>query len=784
MKKMDIENLVRKQDWLRTPAGRDWRDGMLLGNGDLGSMASAPDGLEWIINKTDIFDPTVETAMLDKRLPHHLVMEHIKKQTCKNSLFLYDAENAPHKGLCHRETISAACLRMRFWGGIGWAAPALPKVSSHLELFDGMLTETLESSGIYAAVHSFIPRDTHALCIRITGSTQPHFLTLSRIENSQLPPPQWHQQGEIRGFTQTLPGGQHEYAVAICMQNDRDAVWGEALGNGLKMSQSGDADCFVVVRSSLECASPWQEACREILALKKCGWAKLCEKHQAWWHNYWQKSYADFGRESEIQRYYTFSLYEVASSFAQAPMPGLNGLGFGPLDAQTPGVYAQGYTHDQNAQIPALAMMPINRIELIHALTGTYLKVMETLRKQTRQLFGTAGICLPLAMNQLGMEYPTRAYRYTLCGSAYTGFVLSQAWQYSQDIALLKEHIYPLLREFVIFYTGLMQPGEDGVYHLDWSVPPEIFRFTRDETATLALLKPCLKTAIEASELLHTDHEKRQTWQNIFDNYPEFAKTPQGALWLGPDIPLDHYFFGGHLWYPFYPCAVVTDPETIRKTADLIEKQCVERSYTDPEEGMHYNHEWSEYLNTSAALWRGEREKGWQGIYRFLRLFAKENGLFAHDPIIIGDVKKAEHNAEKYAHRLQNGRIFCDGKILTEDNPEIPHPHCVTDNPEAKKAAPPVLEGSSSFLLLTAHALVQCFDGIVRLFPGVPDDFTGAFENYLVQGGFAVSAEMINGKVSGYCIRAQVGGWLRWVDPVTGEQRKQKLAAGECVKES
>ena len=84
MKKMDIENLVRNQDWVNTPAGRDWRDGMLLGNGDLGSMASAPDGLEWIINKIDVFDPTVETAMLDKRLPHKQVMEHIEKQPCKN----------------------------------------------------------------------------------------------------------------------------------------------------------------------------------------------------------------------------------------------------------------------------------------------------------------------------------------------------------------------------------------------------------------------------------------------------------------------------------------------------------------------------------------------------------------------------------------------------------------------------------------------------------------------------------------------------------------------------
>ena len=781
MELMNIEQLVRRQDWIRSPAGKDWRDGMLLGNGDLGAMASAPEGLEWIINKIDVFDPTVEQEMLDKRLPHQEIMRRIAENGIKNSLFLYKEEDAPHVEPCQRDTVSAAKLQLRFWGGLGWAAPATPLASSHLSLYDGLLTERLDSCGIHAEVLSFIPRGTHALCIRIHNAMQPHCLTLSRPENYRLAKPKWRKDGDIHGFTQTLPDKKNEYAVAILMHGGHAEDWDVSRGNGQTMSQSGDADCFVVVRSSFECATPWREACRELRELKKIGWDKLNEKNSSWWRRYWHKAYADFGKETEIQRYYTFSLYEIAACFEKAPMPGLNGLGFGPLDSQTSGVYSQGYTHDQNAQIPSLALMPVNRVDFIRALTQTYWNIRHTLREQTKKQFGCDGIFLPLAMNQLGVEYPTRAYRYTICGSAYTGFVLSQAWHYSRDIELLKKHIYPLLREFVMFYAEIMHRDANGVYHLDWSVPPEVFSFTRDETATLALLKPCIETAIEASEILETDSEKRKEWQCLLANYPEFAHTPQGALWLGPDIPDDHYFFGGHLWYPFYPTAVETRQDIIQKTGELIETQCVERSYSDTEDTMHYNHEWSEYLNTSAAFWRGEKAKGWQGIMRFLRLFAKENGLFSHDPIVIGDEKKAEANARKNAHFLKNNRLFCDGQPLTEDNPEIPHPHCVSANLDAKKMAPPVMEGSSSFILLTSHALLQSHDGIIRLFPGVPDDFTGSFERYLAKGGFEVSAKMVDGKVTDYCIRATVDSTLRWIDPMNGRLRKRNLSAGETV---
>ena len=130
------------------------------------------------------------------------------------------------------------------------------------------------------------------------------------------------------------------------------------------------------------------------------------------------------------------------------------------------------------------------------------------------------------------MEYPTRSYRYTLCGSAYTGMVISLAWKYSQDMELLKDHIYPLLRELVIFHQGILSRDEKGTYHLDWSVPPEIFTLTRDECAMTAMFKVALETAIETSALLGRDAAKRKEWSEILAHYPPIPKTPEGAFFM------------------------------------------------------------------------------------------------------------------------------------------------------------------------------------------------------------------------------------------------------------
>lgn len=772
MRVQSPEKLIRKQDWIYENAGADWRDGLLLGNGNLGAVAYAPSHLEWVINKVDVFDPTVENALLEKVIPHAEFLKKIHGMKPKNTLFLGELENARAERRDRiRNTLSAAVIRLRFWQGIGWSAPAVPLTHQHLSLYDGILNEQMEAHQFHPSLRMFIPRGGGLFCMRITEPecrNRCHILELLRPSSEILGIPLWKSGQSSVSFRQELPGGQSSYAVSVLIvprDGGTDAVSETRSGTCSEMTQSGDADLFISVKTSYESDDPLSAAEAEVAKAAEKTFDVLEKEHLTWWHDYWNGAYADFGKHRQIQKYFTFGLYELACSFGKAPMPGLNGLAFGPLNEQISGVSYQGYTHDQNAQIPSLPFCPLNRTDFIRVLADTYLNVRETLRKHTRRLFGCGGICLPLTTNQLGLEYPTKAYRYTLCGSAYTGMVFSMAWRYSRDKVLLREKIYPLLREFAEFYSGIMHKGKDGVYHLDWSVPPEIFTLTRDESATVSMLKVCLETLVETAPLLQEDQAPVPLWKDMLAHYPAISRTPSGAFWCGPDVPYDHYFYGGHILYPFFPAAISDDIESARKTLELIDSDAIERSFADRTGQMHMNHEWSMFLVTSARLRTGDRNGGWNGLLRFLELFSKENGLFSHDPILIASPEETEKNSRKHAAFLRRSRRWCDGSLLTDDNPEVPHPMCATPNPNAKRLAPAVLEGSSAFLFMAAETLLQSHGGTIRLFPGVPEDFSGSFSRFLAEGGFEVTAAMKKGKTVFARIHSLHGGTFRLANP-------------------
>ncbi len=749
---MDRERLIRAQDWRRN-AGKDWRDGILLANGKIGAVVSAPGHLEWVVNSAAVFDPTVANALLDKRLPHQEILRRIAKMEHRNTLFLSEAEDAPVSGKVIRDTVTPVVLLLRCWHGLGWSSPSMPQVNEHLSLYDGELVEEMVAHNFHPVVTSFTPRDTTLLCLRITENDAPdrdHILEVVRPQNDQLDAPKWSSEGNTLVMTQRLFRSRMSYAVAvrICPHASGSAVQeGRRTSVSGELVQSGDADVFVSVKSTVDAADPVAAALAEVEWAQKQGFEVLQTENRRWWREYWEKSYANFGKYSAIQKNFTFCLYSLACNFGGAPMPGLNGLAYGPLNGETPGVGYQGYTHDQNAQIPALALFPTGRTELVTALVDTYWNVRQTLRSETRKLFGCQGIYLPLTMNQQGFDYPSRSYRYTLNGSAYTAMVLAKAWRFSQDVTLLKNKLYPLLRELVIFYTEIMHQGEDGVYHLDWMVPPEIFTLTRDEVSAVSMLKVALETLVECARLLKRDSKYLPRWQDILDHYPPVCKTPEGAYWCGPDVPLDHYFFGGHLCYPFFPAGIDQSAESARQTLKLIEDHAVERSFADRAGLWHLNHEWSMFLTTSVRIRLGDRQDGWQWLNRFLELFAKENGLFSHDPILIGDPAESEENERNFQSKLGAVRKFCDGTPLTPDNQEVPHPICVTPNPEAKRLAPAVQEGNSSFLSMACETMLQSHGGLIRLFPCVPEDFTGSFSRFAAEGGFVVSAAMKNGRL-------------------------------------
>jgi len=75
--------------------------------------------------------------------------------------------------------------------------------------------------------------------------------------------------------------------------------------------------------------------------------------------------------------------------------------------------------------------------------------------------------------------------------------------------------------------------------------------------------------------------------------------------------------------------------------------------------------------------------------------------------------------------------------------------------------------------------LMQSVGGIIRVFPCYPKEQDAKFTNLRAQGGFLVSAEQKDGKVTKLEITSTVGGTLRVLNPWLGQIVERATRPGQ-----
>lgn len=748
-------------------APTDWRDGLLLGNGDIGAICYAPGGREWVINKNDVFDGRVYDADMT---PHDKIMEMLKETGEKYTYFIDSLEKRRDK--INRRSITPLILRLCNGNGeLGWSAPAFPKITDTLSLYDGEVSSVSDAHFIHSTVKSIVPRGRRVVAIRQEGCSVADWdnkLELYRPYHEELENPEFisFEKGGI-AFTQELVDGIGKYAVAalaVPRPHGKDRITYElpldfdfserkpyitdmrAGKLSAFMMLGGDVDVFVAVCSDYRDSDPLAAAIAEVKAAAEAGYEALEAENREFWHSFWQKSMVDFGKYTDYQHYWLTSMYALATAFGICPMPALSGMLYGPLNATTPGVAAHHYNTDQNIQIPLMPAPLVNHPELIEPYADTFIVNADKLRAHTKRLFrktGGEGIFVPLVANQNCEELTSGCYRYTMCGSAYTGLILARCWEYTGDDELMRNKLYPLLREFIVFYVNnMMSLGEDGLYHLDPTVPPEIFMFTRDDLSTVSMLKACIGTALKWCEQEGIENDDTKKWRELLSKYPPLVTREDGSYKGGPDIPDDYFSFGTHQLYPIFPAEEYFSSEdriTARKTIEYIDRDAIERTYSG-EQGWHFIHGWSWFLYYGTLSHLGEGRLVWNKLSDFLRYFAKRNGLFIHNSVVEISSADSERNHNTYKPK---DKITADmTKTTSWYGVKCSSPHNAS-----KELTAPVIEGGSIFMQLSTEAMLSSYDGIIRLFPGVPEDFDGSFCGLKARGGLTVSAKAKGGKL-------------------------------------
>ncbi|MHB8864665.1 MAG: glycosyl hydrolase family 95 catalytic domain-containing protein [Pirellulaceae bacterium] len=198
------------------------------------------------------------------------------------------------------------------------------------------------------------------------------------------------------------------------------------------------------------------------------------------------------------------------------------------------------YHTNYNYQQPFYADYVANQLEVGDAyFTGMdYLLQMGKIIAE--KYYGTRGVFIQLS------GYPIQAVDDVLGAvpmgrMAYmTGWASNQYWWrylYTKDEQWLRQVGYPVLRDCALFYLDFMQKGDDGLYHVfpsnqgedgftgdpkDYTDRPQIMRH----------LRYCLRSAIQASEILNVDPDLREQWHDRLDQAAGDDGKP-AAKWEG-----------------------------------------------------------------------------------------------------------------------------------------------------------------------------------------------------------------------------------------------------------
>ena len=753
---VDVESIVRTQDLVYEDAGATWADGHILGNGDMAAIAYAPFALEWTINKVDVFDGRNAPK---KRLTYKQVMAEAKKRGAKNLRFLQDLEK-PDVSKAPLQSLLKSCGQVKVRTGrteYSWGAAQPYKIRQVLSLWDAtdymdMSLPMYQPSGFAKAykcpptrVRSFMSRESNLMVARMTDASG-QMLENKRIElcrpfDGDLEDAEFGSKGNMAWFSQKMADGS-SYAMVIaataldsrfCRKAgmkplakglDQPSAENPQITSGpvvksdrVSLTVTGDCDLFVATATSYESSNPLKMAKKIVAAGMSKGANKLEKEHAKWWANFWKKSFVQFDPDAMMEQLWYFGLYQVGSALGHTPIPGLMGLWHGHHDQNRQCCFWAAYTLDQNVQNHTLPVFCVNHPELAVPFMDTFLNGQKRTMKETREWFEMPGACYGLEMMFMGGEPSFGSdYRMSLCGGPFAGMIYVWAYRYTRDKQLLKDKIYPYLREICRFWAAFMEKDDNGIYHIPPTVPAEIGSLSRDAICPLSLLKPCLEIAVEASTLFDVDAEDREKWQDLLANYPPYP-TKKGIIVDGTDIPLDHQ---SHETFRLHPIVLAHDDR--QETWKLV-KTTLEHLHPTDTAGWHW------FFCIRTMLMYGMKEEMLPMMNMELYHQLKPNGLFVHCGI----------GSDRSLHSRTR-------ELIT-----------------------PTPENNSAFMMMVTEMLMQSFNGIVRLFPGMTGKANARFGDLLAEGSFLISSEMADGKVRFVSITAQRSDTVQVKNPWRGK---------------
>jgi len=303
---------------------------------------------------------------------------------------------------------------------------------------------------------------------------------------------------------------------------------------------------FLQAEHTKNAASPLaavQAAARDIT---DAGVAELYAQNQAWWKQFWLRSFIKLG--DDIQRYWYNHLYLIGSAARSGRdhAPGNAPGHWGPWNRADDMKWFGNLGMNYNAQNPYYGTFAANHVDLVDPYVQTIKYYAEnTGRKRVVNRWVSPEIAARMPAHCRGVEFEGS---FTSHGTSSSGggaqgsedccmatnavfgiLPIVWKWKYGQDTAFLADTAYPLMRAVADFFDDYIGEPVDGRYDVYGSVHEGADWFAKNDMFSLGAVRFLYREIIAASVQLGRDADRRARWQDILDNLSEYPLQAWGA---------------------------------------------------------------------------------------------------------------------------------------------------------------------------------------------------------------------------------------------------------------
>jgi hypothetical protein len=696
----------------------DWLNGSPIGNGDIGAMVHGSAGrFIFSMNKSDIWENRINDKLkalyANQEFKHEAIVKLLKEKNYEKFNQFWQLTREAFSEMGH------GCYPTPNFQPAGeieiTSAVNAEMFCQELNTHNASVKVDYKSDSFF----SFIDAVANVAIIKMNSSeNRKRTLRLYRIPNRVYASPTYQVDNRWFYFTFRFPDGLMYVVMCYLDGGDIDKIRCDEEIR-LDMSSRANECCtlYVSIISNNDSKNPILQARRLIESARKKNVSVLFGEHSQWWKAFWEKSSIDLP-DKMIERLWYLAIYLVGSSSRPGNQaPGLQGL----WNRDNFPEWNADYHLDFNMQAIYWPIYAANHLELGEPFYRLFKNMLPEVKRLTRNYYGFDGAKFPVATNKDGVDMVTTlAYWLWPGAGAWISHHYWLHYLYSKDVDFLREIAYPVMKECAAFYQKYISKDENGTYFIYPTISPEQGggdpgqTIGTNSTIDLAFIKHLFQALIETSKLLNVDTDKRAEWQDILDHWPAYPVRNGHLIDMeGVDWRNSHRHLS--LLVPIFPIGEMTlaSPEPMRKLAQSSLDDVLSRG-TD----------------------------GWYPFtYTWISAIAARLGR----PQLAVDMLHTY--SEKYIGR--NG---------------------VNMNRESGKRKVLGLDSSCILAAAVNEMLIQSYDGIIRVFPAVPEEWTAKFYTLRAVGGFLISSQITRGQVLWIKIKSEISGECKIQNPWTGCQ--------------